>query len=103
MLASKPGSRFITFVTSVPTLIDEVAVAHAVKHCVEKNCALSDLTLAELIKACGLSPKSKLITQEVFAVLTPKGSVNARNHVGGTAPKQVLAAIKRAHTGLRKK
>ncbi|NCX67235.1 MAG: argininosuccinate lyase, partial [Burkholderiaceae bacterium] len=79
------------------------AVAHAVKYCVDKHCALSDLSLTELIKACGLSPKSKLITQEVFAVLTPKGSVNARNHVGGTAPKQVLAAIKRARTGLRKK
>ena len=79
------------------------AVAHAVKHCVEKDCALSDLTLAELIKACGLSPKSKLITQEVFAVLTPKGSVNSRNHVGGTAPKQVIAAIKRARTALEKK
>jgi argininosuccinate lyase len=79
------------------------AVAHAVKHCVEKDCALSDLTLAELIKACGLSPKSKLITQEVFAVLTPKGSVNSRNHVGGTAPKQVIAAIKRARTALKKK
>jgi argininosuccinate lyase len=79
------------------------AVAHAVKRCVEKHCALSDLSLAELIKACGLSPKSKLITQEVFAVLTPKGSVNARNHVGGTAPKQVLTAIKRARTALKKK
>ncbi len=79
------------------------AVAHAVKRCVEKNCALSDLSLAELIKACGLSPKSKLITQEVFAVLTPKGSVGARNHEGGTAPKQVVAAIKRARAGLKKK
>ncbi len=79
------------------------AVAHAVKHCVEKDCALSDLTLAELIKACGLSPESKLITQEAFAVLTPKGSVNSRNHVGGTAPKQVIAAIKRARTALKKK
>ena len=79
------------------------AVAHAVKHCIKKGCALSDLTLAELIKACGLSPKSKLITQEVFAVLTPKGSVNSRNHVGGTAPKQVIAAIKRARAALKKK
>ncbi len=79
------------------------AVAHAVKCCIEKNCALNDLSLAELIQACGLSPKSKLLTQEVFAILTPKGSVGARNHVGGTAPKQVLAAIKRARTALKKK
>ncbi len=79
------------------------AVAHAVKHCVEKDCALSDLTLAELIKACGLNTKSKLITQDIFAVLTPKGSVGARNHVGGTAPKQVIAAVKRARTALKKR
>lgn len=79
------------------------AVAHAVKHCVEKDCSLSDLSLTELIKACSLSPKSKLITPEVFAVLTPKGSVGARNHVGGTAPKQIIAAIKRARTTLKKK
>jgi argininosuccinate lyase len=32
----------------------------------------------------------------VFAVLTLEGSVNARNHIGGTAPNQVLAAVQRA-------
>jgi argininosuccinate lyase len=31
----------------------------------------------------------------VFAVLTLEGSVNARDHIGGTAPKQVLAAVAR--------
>jgi argininosuccinate lyase len=78
------------------------AVAHAVKLCAKKNCDLSDLSLAELIKACGLNPKSNLVTKDVFTVLTPKGSVEARNHLGGTAPKQVITAVKRARTALKK-
>jgi len=36
------------------------------------------------------------IAEDVFAVLTPEGSVAARNHIGGTAPIQVRAAIARA-------
>ncbi len=78
------------------------AVAHAVKLCIKKNCDLSDLSLTELIKACGLNPKSNLVTKDVFTVLTPKGSVEARNHLGGTAPKQVITAVKRARTALKK-
>ena len=35
------------------------------------------------------------LLQDVFAVLTLEGSVNARNHVGGTAPAQVKAAVVR--------
>ena len=31
----------------------------------------------------------------LFAVLTLEGSVNARNHIGGTAPAQVKAAVTR--------
>ena len=38
---------------------------------------------------------SDQIEQDVFAVLTLEGSVNARNHVGGTAPAQVKAAVVR--------
>ncbi|WP_236471788.1 hypothetical protein, partial [Pseudomonas syringae] len=33
--------------------------------------------------------------QDVFAMLTLEGSVNARNHIGGTAPEQVRAAVVR--------
>ena len=39
---------------------------------------------------------SDLITGNVFDVLTLEGSVSARDHIGGTAPKQVLAAAQRA-------
>jgi argininosuccinate lyase len=37
-----------------------------------------------------------MIDEDVFAVLTLEGSVNARNHIGGTAPAQVKAAAERA-------
>lgn len=51
---------------------------------------LSELTLEELQQF------SMDITEDVFAVLTLDGSVAARNHIGGTAPAQVRAAIARA-------
>ena len=51
---------------------------------------LSALTLAELKQF------SPAIGEDVFAVLTLEGSVNARMHTGGTAPAQVRAAIDRA-------
>jgi argininosuccinate lyase len=51
---------------------------------------LSELTLAELQQF------SKVIAEDVFAVLSLEGSVNARKHTGGTAPAQVRAAIARA-------
>jgi len=38
---------------------------------------------------------SDQITDDVFAVLTLEGSVNARDHIGGTAPAQVRAAVQR--------
>ncbi len=65
------------------------AVAMAVRTCVEKACDLSDLSLDEMQQF------SKLITADVFAVLTLEGSVAARDHIGGTAPVQVRAAIAR--------
>ena len=40
------------------------------------------------------------ITEDVFDVLTLEGSVAARDHIGGTAPKQVLGAAKRARDAL---
>ena len=40
------------------------------------------------------------ITDDVFDVLTLEGSVAARDHIGGTAPKQVLAAAMRARDAL---
>jgi argininosuccinate lyase len=51
---------------------------------------LAELTLDQLRRF------SPAIGKDVFDVLTLEGSVAARDHIGGTAPKQVRAAIARA-------
>jgi argininosuccinate lyase len=66
------------------------AVGAAVAHAAAKGCGLADLGAEELR---GFSP---LVEADVYAVLTPEGSLNARDHYGGTAPAQVRAAIARA-------
>jgi argininosuccinate lyase len=70
------------------------AVARAVRSCEAKGCDLPDLALPELQQF------SPLIGDDVFSVLTVAGSLGARNHVGGTAPAQVRAAIGRARNQL---
>lgn len=65
-------------------------VAKAVRHAADKGCDLADLPLAELGKF------SNQIAEDVSGVLTLDGSVASRNHIGGTAPAQVEAAIARA-------
>ena len=55
---------------------------------------LSDMTLEELQQF------SDRIGADVFDVLTLEGSVQARNHLGGTAPDQVRAAVGRARSQL---
>jgi len=54
---------------------------------------LSEMTAEELARF------SDVIGEDVFDVLTLDGSVQARNHLGGTAPEQVLAAVARARQG----
>lgn len=66
------------------------AVAQAVRAAELQGCDLSELTLAEL------QTFSPLIDKEVFGVLAVAGSLAARDHIGGTAPHQVRAAIARA-------
>jgi argininosuccinate lyase len=65
------------------------AVARAVRAAEQKGCDVSDLSLAEL------QDFSPLVADDVFAVLTVEGSLASRNHIGGTAPEQVRAAIAR--------
>jgi len=69
------------------------AVAHAVKACSSRGCDLSDLSLEDLRAECGLGNKANLIEQDAFEFLTLEGSVNSRQHIGGTAPEQVKKAI----------
>ena len=77
------------------------AVAHAVKACVGRKCALTDLSLSELRFACGLDARADLISEDVFPLLTVTGSVQSRQHPGGTAPQQVLAAVQRGRAELK--
>ncbi len=69
-------------------------VALAVRYAVDKKVELSDLPLATLQQ---FAPE---ISDDVYAVLTLEGSLNSRNHIGGTAPAQVKAAIARARVTL---
>jgi argininosuccinate lyase len=71
------------------------AVARAVRACVDQGCDLSDMTLEQL------RGFSNLIENDIFDVLTLEGSVAARDHIGGTAPKQVRLAIKEIRRQLK--
>ena len=63
------------------------AVARAVRAASDRGVDLSELSLDEL------RAFSPLVGADVFEALTLEGSVNARNHPGGTAPGQVRQAI----------
>jgi argininosuccinate lyase len=64
-------------------------VAHAVKVALREGVDLSQLPLATLQ---GFHPA---IGDDVFEVLTLRGSMNARQVRGGTAPGQVAAQVER--------
>ena len=66
------------------------AVARAVRHAEERGVDLADLTLAQM------RAFSPLVEADIREVLTLEGSTASRDHVGGTAPAQVLQAIARA-------
>ena len=70
------------------------AVALAVHFAEQKGCDLTDIALDELQQ---FSPH---ISGDVYEVLTLEGSLASRNHIGGTAPRQVEAAIARARAHL---
>lgn len=65
------------------------AVAHAVKAAISHNVDLSELPLHVLQ---GFHPK---IEKDVYDCLSLRGSLNARNILGGTAPAQVRLQIAR--------
>ena len=54
---------------------------------IEQSKDLAELSLEEL------KTFSDLIGDDIFEVLTLEGSIGARDHIGGTAPNQVLAAV----------
>ncbi len=69
-------------------------VGKSVAFGIEQKKDLAELTLEEL------KSFSALIEDDIFQVLTLEGSINARDHIGGTAPRQVLAAVQAAKNAL---
>ena len=70
-------------------------VGRAVHLAIERDCILDALPLADLQ---ALSPT---IGEDVYPYLTLEGSVNARDHFGGTAPVQVKTRIQQAKEKLQ--
>ena len=70
------------------------AVATAVRVAAGSGRGLEMLSLDELRQ---FAPQ---INDDIYAVLTPEGSAASRDHIGGTAPAQVKAAIARARARL---
>lgn len=63
-------------------------VGKAVSYGIKENKDLNELSLDEL------KSFNKLIEKDVFDVISLEGSINARDHLGGTSIKQVSKAIK---------
>jgi argininosuccinate lyase len=70
-------------------------VGKIVRHCIDNSCELDTLSL-EILRSFAPS-----IDDDVYNVLTLEGSVKSRNHLGGTAPEQVHAAVQRLRTRLK--
>lgn len=84
-------------VKGVPFRDAHEIVGKAVAYGVQTKQDLSEMTLEELAQF------STVITDDVFNVLTLEGSVNARDHIGGTAPAQVKKAVIAAKGMLEKR
>ena len=69
-------------------------VGKAVAYGVQSGKDLADMTISELRQF------GSEIDEDVFEVLTLEGSVSARNHIGGTAPEQIRAAVARLRATL---
>lgn len=69
-------------------------VGRAVQHGIAHGLDLAEMALPVLQEF------SSHISEDVYTVLTLEGSVQARNHLGGTAPAQVRQAITRAQQRL---
>ncbi|OIR25272.1 argininosuccinate lyase [Bathymodiolus thermophilus thioautotrophic gill symbiont] len=70
-------------------------VGKSVAYGIQKQKDLSELSLKEL------QAFNADIENDVFDILSLEGSLNARNHLGGTAPNQVKQAINNARKALK--
>ena len=62
-------------------------VGNIVRHCIDRKCALDELSSDELK---GFHPS---IGDDILDALTVESSVKAKNHIGGTAPERVIEAV----------
>lgn len=69
-------------------------VGQLVRYAIEQKLSLPELDLSQL------QSFSPLITADIYALLTPEGSVSSRDHIGGTAPRQVRKAGEEVLQGL---
>ncbi len=69
-------------------------VGKSVRYCIDNDLRLGDLSMHQFREF------SDEIGDDVYSVLTVEGSIRARNHIGGTSPMQVRAAISRARERL---
>tara|TARA_B100001173_G_scaffold192728_1_gene166248 strand:- start:732 stop:2147 length:1416 start_codon:yes stop_codon:yes gene_type:complete len=70
-------------------------VGKVVSYAIDEQLSLPDIPLEKLAQF------SSSIKADVFKVLSLEGSVEARNHVGGTSPTQVMKAIESAKIDLK--
>lgn len=70
-------------------------VGNAVAYAITQSKDLSELSLEEL------QSFDSTIEADIFDFISLEGSLNARNHLGGTAPEQVSLAIKAARNLLK--
>jgi len=80
----------------VPFRDAHAIVGATVRYAIEQNKPLSELSLNELQRF------GTMINDDVYQVLSLEGSLNSRNHIGGTAPAQVKLALSAAYTELNK-
>lgn len=78
----------------IPFRDAHAVVGRAVRRAIDDGVGLEALSIASLR---ALEPR---IDEDVYDVLSLEGSVGARNHLGGTAPAQVKAAIDKARSTL---
>jgi argininosuccinate lyase len=65
-------------------------IGQLVRYCIEKGLCLPQLSLDEFKQF------SKLFKPDVYPVLSPEAIIKRRDNMGGTAPKRVQAALKKA-------
>ena len=70
-------------------------VGKAVSYGIKEGKDLSEFSIDELKKF------NSLIEEDIFDVISLEGSINSRNHLGGTAPNQISIAIKTGRKSIK--